>query len=184
MKIKTETLLADLKQRTEYCIKNAKFLQIQDEKQLQIKPHPKAWNAIECLEHLNYYAAFYHPRIQSKLDHSNYKAKTHFKSSWIGERFARAVHPDAKPMNTLRKTNPLDREETLVSNQTLRRFLSRQEELLQFIEQAQSTNLEKVKVSISIAPLLKVRLGDVLNFNVLHNQRHIHQALRVAQMEE
>ena len=184
MKMKTETLLSDLRQRTEFCIKNAKFLQEQGEKQLQIKPNPKAWNAIECLEHLNYYAAFYHSRIQLKIDQSSHKPQPHFKSSWLGKRFAQAVHPDAKPMNTLRKTNPSEKVEDLASNQTLLTFLSHQEDLLQLIEKAQSTNLEKVKVGISIAPLIKVQLGDVLNFNVLHNQRHIHQALRAAQLEE
>ena len=40
-------------------------------------------------------------------------------------------------------------------------------------------DLGKIKIPISIAPFVKIKLGDTLRFIVYHNERHIVQAQNI-----
>jgi hypothetical protein len=184
METTSEKLLADLKSRTEYCIHKAQELSEISEEKLRLKPAPNAWNALECFEHLNYYTDFYHPEIKKKMSRSHHSSQPDFSSGWLGKKFIKAVDPQSKPMKTLKKTDPLTRNEPVKSPSVISRFLADQQEMLEIITAAKSKNLNKVKVGISIAPWLKVKLGDAITFTVLHNQRHIQQAARAARIQE
>lgn len=49
--------------------------------------------------------------------------------------------------------------------------------MLEILKNATSVNLNKTKTGISIAPWIKIKLGDTLRVVILHNQRHMEQAL-------
>jgi hypothetical protein len=55
-------------------------------------------------------------------------------------------------------------------------FIDQQEGLLKMLEQASHLNINKIKVPISIAPFIKLKLGDVFMFVITHKERHIVQA--------
>lgn len=55
-------------------------------------------------------------------------------------------------------------------------FISQQEMLEQLIDRSRKTDISKVRIPISIAPLIKLKLGDTFLFLVAHNKRHILQA--------
>jgi hypothetical protein len=57
-------------------------------------------------------------------------------------------------------------------------FLDQQEKLLQYLKQARNYNINKIKIPISIAKFIKLNLGDVFQFIVAHDERHIQQANR------
>ncbi|QGW29560.1 DinB family protein [Phnomibacter ginsenosidimutans] len=67
------------------------------------------------------------------------------------------------------------------SYEVIARFIDQQEHLLQLLQQAEKANLSHIKVPISIAPMMKLQLGDVLAFLVAHNHRHVQQAQRALQ---
>jgi len=50
--------------------------------------------------------------------------------------------------------------------------------MLRLLTQARQADLSATRVPLSIAPFLRLRLGDVFGFNVAHNERHVQQALR------
>jgi hypothetical protein len=46
------------------------------------------------------------------------------------------------------------------------------------LERSREINLNKAKVPISIAKFIRLKLGDVFNFLIAHNHRHVLQAER------
>jgi hypothetical protein len=42
---------------------------------------------------------------------------------------------------------------------------------------AKNTDLNKIKIPISLTNLIKLKLGDVFQFIITHNERHLAQAL-------
>jgi hypothetical protein len=46
---------------------------------------------------------------------------------------------------------------------------------LQLLNKARNTDLGKIRIPISIAPFIKLKLGDVFAFIIAHHQRHFVQ---------
>ena len=57
-------------------------------------------------------------------------------------------------------------------------FIDQQEELLQLLQAATSVDLNKNRIPISIAPVIRLKFGDTLQFLVAHIHRHMLQAER------
>jgi hypothetical protein len=57
-------------------------------------------------------------------------------------------------------------------------FIRQQEQLLIYLKKSRKNDLNRIKISVSIAKWLKLKLGDVFRFIIAHNERHILQARR------
>ena len=66
-----------------------------------------------------------------------------------------------------------------MNGQDIEGFEKDQLELLHILTQAEEVNLRKVKVPISISKIIRLRLGDALQFVIYHNERHMQQALNI-----
>lgn len=62
---------------------------------------------------------------------------------------------------------------------TVEEFLQHQAELLHLLQCAGKANLHKKAVPVEFFKLLKMQIGEALEFVVLHEERHVQQALRV-----
>ena len=80
-----------------------------------------------------------------------------------------------KPMKTLKSTNP---NGSKLDKGTIKKFINQQKRTLKLLDAARKVSLNKTKASISIAPILKLKLGDTFRVVIYHNERHIAQALR------
>jgi hypothetical protein len=58
-------------------------------------------------------------------------------------------------------------------------FLRQQQTTLQLLERARRVNLEAIRVPVSITSIIQLRLGDCFRFVIMHNQRHVQQAVKV-----
>lgn len=179
MNVDTENLLNDL---TEVVNANTRqtriFLNLSLE-QLNHKPGPDRWSILECIEHLNLYAAFYIPETKARIRQTKHKKPApRFKSGFLGDYFANSMLPKAKmkTMKTFKDKNPNGR---MLDLQVLHQFIAYQEEWLQILAAAKAINLNKTKCALTI-PILKLRLGDTFRFIFAHDQRHIAQAHRLA----
>lgn len=176
MKIKAETLIADLAKRTRENLQAAEALKQLQARKLNWKRSPESWSALECLEHLNLYGDYYIPEITHRMEQAKHrKPDTWFKSGLIGNFFAEGMLPkeNTRKMKTFKDKNPAGSK---LEASTIDRFIAQQEQLLQLLEGAQQVSLTKTKTSISITSLLKLRLGDTFRVVIYHNQRHIVQA--------
>ena len=178
MTCNTIDLINDLTERTlkiQSALKNLETFSIDD---LNKRDHPDAWSAFECIAHLNIYGDFYIPEITRKIAQSGNKIpSTVFKSGILGNYFVKMVGPlDAsKKMKTLSSANPLG---SALNISTLHKFDKQQSAMLEILKNAATVNLNKTRTGISIAPWIKIKLGDTLRVVILHNQRHMEQALR------
>ncbi len=154
------------------------FKELSDQ-QLNLKATDDSWSILECIEHLNRYGDFYIPEIQNRLDKSNHKASSAFKSGLLGNYFAKSMLPKVKlnKMKTFASMNP---NNSVLHKDVLDTFIYQQEQILDLLAKAKKTNMTKVKTSISISKLIKLRLGDTFRVVIYHNLRHIEQAQRVA----
>lgn len=136
-----------------------------------------SWSAAQCLEHLNQYGNYYLPQIEKALLHaSTAKSDDPFKSTLLGSYFTRMMDPDSgkRKVKTFKEYIPVS---DLDPHQAVAEFIQQQERLLQYIRQASGANLN-ARIPISLTKWIRLKLGDVFQFIVAHNERHIRQAKR------
>lgn len=182
MKIEQSKLVAELRELSLKHLELVQGLMSLNHDQLVQRPHENAWNALECIEHLNRYGDFYLPECESRLLTAKIKAQNPiFRSSWLGEYFAQSMWPKEgfKPIKTFAVMNPSQQDLDL---STLEKFESQLKAWLGFLDRSQDYDWRKIKTGISISSLIKLRLGDTLRVVLYHHERHLRQAYRAARL--
>jgi hypothetical protein len=167
-----ETSVEDHLQRAVYHFQN---------QQAEILSAPSAtggWSIAQCLEHLNRYGHFYLPAITRALDRRAGRPDTPvFTGTWFGNYFTRMMQPETgrRKIKAMKAYTP---PSTLDAYAVVAEFIQQQETLLRLLTRAREADVTATRVPLSIAPFLRLRLGDVFGFLVAHNERHVQQALR------
>jgi len=178
MKILTSALLDELKEITRQHVQYAQILTQKTEEELNVRTSTYNWSTLECLEHLNRYGDFYIPEINRNISSAGKSSQPYFRPGILGNYFAKSMIPKEKmnKMKTLKAMNPIHSQ---IHKSVIDTFIKQQEKLLELLEDARHTDLEKVKTNISISKLIKLRLGDTFRFVIYHNLRHIEQIKRI-----
>jgi uncharacterized damage-inducible protein DinB len=143
---------------------------------LKRKPAPTAWSILECFEHLNRYNRFYNAEIERRLAPSETTLDHQVSSTWLGKKSIQSMHPsNTKKQKTLKHMNPL---QSALERTVIEEFLSHQRAFLKILDRASGSDLNKVRIPIEFFRLLKLNLGDALQFVVAHEQRHFIQIAR------
>ncbi len=176
--MKANQLLDELSSLSVELSKKVAKLQLLPIEQLNKRSTNDSWSALECIEHLNLYYAFYLPEISKRISENKaINATIAFRSGWLGNYFANAMkvkEGKIKKMKTFQDKNPIGSK---LGYNTIEQFLTYQIELIELLNQARTINLNKVRTSITISKLIKLKLGDTFRFLIYHNERHIIQAL-------
>ncbi|MCD0478056.1 DinB family protein [Chryseobacterium sp. LC2016-29] len=177
MKIPTLQLIDELKKITEENIQFAENLLNQTDEKLNFRLSENSWSILECLEHLNRYGNFYIPEIRKRIENSDTKSTEIFNSGILGNYFAKSMLPKEKlnTMKTFKSMNPIHSK---LDKSVLNEFITQQKQMIHLLNEAKNIDLNKVKTSISISNLIKLKLGDTFRFVIYHNLRHINQAKR------
>ena len=177
-----EKLVDELLSQTEAILKKAIEWQLVPPSQFTLRPLPEGWSANECLQHLNSYGRYYLPAIEKAIDQSQSDESNseQFSSGWLGGYFTKLMQPTADGELSKKMNSPTDHSpKTIIeSHLVISEFIDQQETLLQLLAKAKKINLNKHKVSISIAPFIKLKVGDVFMFLIAHLMRHTHQVER------
>ncbi len=149
-------------------------------------PLPAKWSAKQCLEHLNLTLHLYLPRIKSALEKAEPSHKTSFKKGVIGKLMINSLKKGndqsskQRSMKTLKQLEP-----RIIGNSSIEvvlEFSEAMNELYYCINTSRGKNIDKLRVTSAVGPLIKLRLGDVFPFLLEHNQRHINQAKRAIEL--
>ena len=145
---------------------------------LNFKTNPDSWSILECLEHLNRYSRYYNPALAKAIENNSDGTYVQGISySWFGKKSLEMVRPqNTKKHKTVKHMNPIN---SSLGRATVEEFEQHQAELLRLLQAAKKANLHKKAVPVEFFKLLKLRIGEALEFVVLHEERHIQQALRV-----
>ncbi|KMQ63038.1 hypothetical protein ACM46_13930 [Chryseobacterium angstadtii] len=178
MKFSTSQLLDELKARTLIHIQHAERLLQEPEDKINSRISENSWSVLECMEHLNRYGKFYIPEISRRISSSKTSPASAFQSGILGNYFAQSMLPKEKlnKMKTLSNMNPIHSE---LNKTVVEEFIRQQNQILELLEKSKNINLNKVKTSISITRLIKLKLGDTFRFVINHNTRHMKQAERI-----
>jgi uncharacterized damage-inducible protein DinB len=174
-------LLDTLKELTDKNLKdlNGYLLGLSDE-QLNWKPTVDVWSINEVLAHLNSYANYYHQAILDQIKDTKhdepielFTSSTLGKSTWKSVKLGNLKNVKRK-LRARKDHNPSIHPE-LIHADSFSKYAHTQNVLNELLEECKQYNLRRVKIQISIAKIVKLRLGDVLMFVVYHNERHIEQ---------
>ncbi len=169
-------LLAILQAQVEHHIGIAKtqFRHL-SEADLFKKSTPEGWNVAQCLEHLNSYSNFYFPIIKQKLI-SISDTNQAYSNGWLGAYFIKSMQKNVehKKYKALKKHLPKPQTNAISTIQT---FIQTQEEFLLLLKKSQKCDLNQ-RIATSISSMITLKLGDILQFLVAHNERHLQQARR------
>ena len=136
----------------------------------------QGWSIAQCLWHLNSYGDYYLPKIKSGLD-KNYPANPDFKSTWLGSYFTRIMKPGAQMKKYKAFKNHIPPLE-LDAFKVVAEFIQQQEQLIRYLKQARQSDINRIRISNSILSWVRLKLGDVFQFIIAHNERHLVQAKR------
>ena len=148
--------------------------------QISWKPDRKAWSILECFDHLLVVNEQYISRIKAALDKRETESlgyMTPYDPSWFARKFINSMQPGAgMRMKTFRTFKPQPHADDL---EVTKRFLIQQKELLSLIREADSGNINDVKLSSPVSRLIRFTIGEALTMLVVHEQRHLLQAQNV-----
>ncbi|RYD52981.1 MAG: DinB family protein [Sphingobacteriales bacterium] len=185
MTLQTQPVVTELTQLLSTFQQDLARLEVLPEDRLQHRPDTGGWNALECLEHLNRYAAFYLPELTRAIEKAPAAKHSTYRSGWLGNWFANLIRAEkAKPgkMKAPASKNPagvpLDRSEVLDT------FWTDLTQIQRLLAAATSKDWNAVRVPISLSPWIRLNLGDVLRFYIHHLNRHRQQAIRAAGLPE
>ncbi|MBI3219322.1 MAG: DinB family protein [Bacteroidetes bacterium] len=176
-----QQLISELETQVEHLLTKAiSEWQLISHSQFARKPTAQGWSANECLQHLNSYGRYYLPAIQKAIDEAATGSTETFRSGWLGNYFTKMMMPGENGSLATKMKSPKDHAPTkiLESHQAIAEFIDQQETLLKLLHSAKRVDLNKVKVGISLAPFIKLKLGDVFMFLIAHLIRHSRQADR------
>lgn len=140
---------------------------------LNTKRNTESWSILECFEHLNRYNRFYNKAASVSIEKAKESLPHPVKSTWIGKQSIDYIHPrNTKKLKTMKHLNPVLSN---LDGSVIDEFLLHQRELLNILEKAKKVNLNTTKVPIEFFRLLKMNLGDALQFLIVHQQRHFIQ---------
>ncbi len=179
----TKELLRTLSNRVEEQIKLAveKFQNL-PEAALKTPAANGGWSAAQCLEHLNTYGVHYLPAIEKGiLSNQGMPGNAAFRNSRLGQYFSDLMKPNSgSKMKAAAKHVPAFDIDTY---SVVAEFIRQQETMLRLLRKAENTDLNNIKIPISISTLIKLPLGDVFQFIVAHDTRHILQAMKVLELQ-
>lgn len=150
---------------------------------LVVKPSAESWSANECLKHLNYYGDFYLPQLNMKVAQLPVEADASdkpFRSGWLGNKFTQMMLPgeNGKPTKTMKSPTDKLPIDNLNASETIKIFDNQLENLRAILQKSSGKRLEKIRIPISISRFITLKAGDVLQFYLAHQLRHLLQAKR------
>ncbi len=169
-------LLEQLQADTRQLIVFASFLQHEQEATLLQQPAPGKWSVAQVLEHLNSYGNYYIPAIEKVLAGNLPPATITFTPGWLGNYFTNMMKPGQQGVkNKMRSPKDHVPVKNPDAMRTIAIFLQQQQQMLALLEKAKTTNIGKLRVPISLAKFIKLKLGDTFGFLIAHERRHFVQ---------
>jgi len=154
--------------------------------QMHWKPSEDAWSILEVIAHLNCYTQYYNKEIDEKLAATRYNSPIEYfvssplgKSAWKSMKLGNQKNIKRK-FKSPKNFNPVYTPELITEN-PLDDYQALNKQFIEIVEKTKNFNLRKVRLSLSISKIAKLRLGDVLLFIAYHHERHIQQIINVLQ---
>lgn len=143
---------------------------------LQRRPSPGKWTALECLEHLTLVNESYAKNIRTAIDRARPSNETRFRAGVLGGYLIRANKPREQgkipmPMKTMKAYDPQPNRRAQAVFEDFERSL---DALLILLDRAKDYDLHQSV--LTLMPPLRIRLGSAFLVLTAHMERHLLQA--------
>lgn len=182
--IPTEQLISALSTTLRAQIARAHQIQQLPADLLLRRPAPDKWNALEVFEHMNMSSGIYLRGLQDVFARkaAGLKPNPLFKPGLLGDYFTKAMQPKSdgtigSRMRTMKLFDPARNQGA--SNESITRFIAMCEQFLSLLDKSRSTDLNRMKVTSSLGPIVRFKAGDAFRFPIAHQVRHMLQVERL-----
>lgn len=182
----TISLIDDLSATLRTQMERARLVRAMPAEILLHRPAPEKWNALEIFEHMCLSSGIYMRGLERVFDEraSALTFNAEFKPGLLGDFFTKGMLPKVdgtirNRMKTMRMFDPP--RNNGASQESIDRFIDLCERFLKLLERARMTDLDRMKVSSSLGPIIRFKAGDAFRFPVAHQQRHFLQLERTLQ---
>lgn len=169
-------LLDRLENETRQMILRTNYLLQQDPEFLLKQPEAGKWSVAQVIEHLNSYGRYYLPLLERALDKARPSTKNDYKPGWLGDYFTRSMLPKEGVVKNKMKAFKNHRPAPDIdSKQVLDEFLEQEKWLLKLLAKSRNIDISRIRIPVSIAPMISIKAGDTFRFVIAHHQRHFVQ---------
>ncbi len=176
MTMKQKELLHQLREQTSSIVEivETEIIHLPYER-LNWKSSMDQWSVFQCFEHLNLYNRYYLNALSRAIEalRSSDLAEK-FEYTWIGRKSVDMMRPsNAKKQKTFKRMVP---SASTLNIDVIKKFLDDQKVLLVLIDQSEKIDINDKLVPVEFFKLLKMNIGETIEFVVVHEQRHLQQA--------
>lgn len=152
--------------------------------QLNWKPNAKSWSIGQCLDHLIVTNELEFPAIEDSLKES-YKNPFWSKLPFLPKFFGNFLIYMVKPENKRKFKAPksFQPSQSSIGESIVADFIAHQQKVVRLFEQSGNLDLQKTKIVSPVGDFITYSLFDSFLVLVLHEQRHLNQAVRVMRTE-
>ncbi|MBL7965314.1 MAG: DinB family protein [Flavobacteriales bacterium] len=146
------------------------------------RPAPGRWSALEVVAHMQLSSGHYHDRLHRI--YTGPDARLQFRDTYrpgrLGEFSVKAMQPKDGRIGWRMRTLPLfDPSRTGdVGHGTIPRFICLLDGYNGMLERARTIGLEGPKVTSTLGPVIRFKVGDAFRFPIAHQERHFLQIER------
>lgn len=185
-KLHTMKLIDELQAALAQQIAIVKQLQETDGTELKLRPDPDRWSVLEIAEHMNLSSGHYFKLLKKVYSdpRSRIESREYFEPGRFGEMGVKAMRPTGEgkinwKMKTLGIFEP--RTASTKGKAALHELRSMLEGFVDLLEKARSRGLEGERITSTLGPILRFKIGDAFRFPIAHQQRHFLQIDRTLQ---
>ncbi len=145
--------------------------------QLQLQPAPGKWSVAQILEHMNFYSTYYLKEIENNIHRKeSITGDQPYKPGWFGNYFTKMMSPrDGEVKNKMKTMKAAIPHNEVDGKASLQQFIADQHVLLNLLQIAKSSDINKIRIATSLSKMIKLKLGDTFRFFIAHEQRHMIQ---------
>jgi hypothetical protein len=154
---------------------------------LHERPAPERWSVMEVLQHMDLSSGHYLGILQRLYADENnaLRFRTTFTPGRWGDFSTKAMDPKADGsiswrMKTMAMFEP--RNVSTTGMKALNEFEAMCHSFIGLLERARTRGLEGEKVTSTLGPILRFKVGDAFRFPIAHQQRHMLQIERVLEV--
>lgn len=145
---------------------------------LRHRPHPDAWSALDCVEHMNLFYNDYLPRVEAAVRGAKPSEKPTYSPGFFGKKMIDSLRPQQgrrrMKIKTFKKMTPAT--DGIPTEAVFAAFFAHHTRLEELLNQSPPLNWNRTKVASAIGPILRFRLGDCFRLLLAHTERHLLQA--------
>lgn len=147
------------------------------------RPAADKWNALEIFEHMCLSSGIYLRGLERVFDEraESLRFNPEFKPGLLGGYFTKSMlpKPDGTIGNRMKSMRMFDPPRNNgASQESIDRFIDLCERFRKLLVRARRTDLDRMKVTSSLGPIVRFKAGDAFRFPIAHQQRHFLQLER------